>query len=78
MNSKVRYLHELPTIYVATNGAKETMFTWGGLTACPDKGNSVSDDGLSREKSAEAIVPISTPKMGVTGRAEHQKQHSDR
>lgn len=44
------------------------MFTWGGLTACPDKGNSVSDDGLSREKSAEAIVPISTPKDGRDGK----------
>lgn len=54
------------------------MFTWGGLTARPDKGNPVSDGGLSREKSAEAIVPIARPRMGVTGRAEHQNRRSDR
>ena len=33
------------------------MFTWGGLTVRPDKGNRASDGALSREKSAEAIVP---------------------
>ena len=60
-NSEVRSLHEVLKIYVATNEAKETMFTWGDLTACPDKGNPVSNDGLNREKSAEAIVPIARP-----------------
>lgn len=60
-NNEVQFLHEVLMIYVATNGAKETMFTWGGLTASPDEGNPVSDGGLNREKSAEAIVPASMP-----------------
>ena len=60
-NSEVRSLHEILKIYVATNEAKESMFTWGDLTVRPDKGNPVSDGGLSREKSAEAIVPIARP-----------------
>ena len=60
-NSEVRSLNEILKIYVATNEAKEIMFTWGDLTVRPDKGNPVSDGGLSREKSAEAIVPIARP-----------------
>ena len=36
-NSEVQSLHEVLTIYAATNGAKETMFTWGDLTAAPIK-----------------------------------------
>lgn len=78
LNSEVRYLHEIPKIYVAVNGAKEVMFTWGGLTARPKKGNRVSDDALNREKSAEAIVPLDMPRMGMSGRAEHRIQLSER
>ena len=57
LNSEVRYLHEIPKICVVVDGAKEVMFTRGGLTARPKKGNRISDDALNREKSAEAIVP---------------------
>lgn len=77
-NSEVRYLHEIPKIDVAVNGVKEVRFTWGGLTARPEKGNRISDDALSREKSAEAVVPMDMPRMGVSGRAERRIQPSER
>ena len=58
---EVQYLHETLKIDAEIDGAKEPMFTWGGLTARPKKDNPASDGGLSRKKSAEAIVPSRMP-----------------
>ena len=34
-NREVRYPHEILKIYAETNGGKEAMDTWGGLTVLP-------------------------------------------
>ena len=70
-NREVRYPHEVLKIDAEVNGGKETMHTWGGLAVCRGIDNPVSDGGLNRKESAEAIVPKNVP-MEVLGRAERQ------
>lgn len=53
------------------------MFTWGGLTARPDEGNRASDGALSREKSAEAIVPEACRRRGAGEGLNAWAQHAE-